>query len=270
MKKLSLFLAVVLAVISCKKDDPQTLPASPGRLIKVVSKSGNDSIVKEYNYDASGRLVFETRKEVKSGMTENQSIRIVRDNAGMITRTTEIADYLIAAGIDSIVTQFNQSGGRYISSLAVINQGGIIIRDSVVYSYDVNGRIIRDQHYQAMTGAPFQQLFRQDYSYTAAGNIDSIKNYTFSGGVYDISFTGDYDYDNSVNPLQLQNDAIILYHFELFGGNNTVKIKSDHINPSYNSLATLSYTYRPDGRPSTSITNSSPPASVWNDTYYYQ
>lgn len=275
MKRKTPFLLVCtavagLAVTSCKKGNDDPTPVMQTLLIKVVSKSGSDSIVTEYTYDNNQKLVLEKRKEVKSGSTENQSMRIVRDNAGMIIRTTEIADYLIASGADSIVTRFISSSGRYIYSVADMNQAGILVKDSVIYSYDGSGRISRDQHYQAVSTIPFTQIFKQEYVYTASGNIDSVKNYDYSGGSYSISFTGDYDYDNNLNPLQLQNEAILLYYFELFGPNNTIKRKYEYSNPAYNSLATLIYAYRTDGKPLTSITNISPPLRVWNETYYYR
>lgn len=265
---------VILFLYSCKKNAsndsvPQPIVQS-NLLTKIVSKSGNDSVITEYSYDTGKRLVFEKVTKVTSGAIERSSLKIVRDNSGIVTQTTEIADYLIASGVDSIVILFANVAGKYTSSVFKIRQGGITVWDSTSYLYDAAGRIIRDQHFQKVSGVPFTQIYKNEYVYSSAGNLDSIKQSDFSGGVYTLSYSLAFNHDSKLNPLQLQNDAIILYHFWLLGANNATKTQAFHSNPSYNNSITIVYTYRSDNRPLTSVTTKMPSGNISNETYFYQ
>lgn len=271
---LILNLLLISILFSCNKNESNVSnnPAAPSNLlVKIVSKSGNDSVVTEYSYDAGKRLVLEKETSVTSGATEKRSLKISRDNSGMVTQTTEIADYLIASGVDSLVTLFANAAGRYTSSVLNMTQGATTVQDSVYYFYDAAGRIIRGQHFQKVSGVPFTQVYKRDYIYSSAGNIDSVKESDFSGGVYTLSYIEAYTYDAKLNPLQLQNDGIILYLFGLQGANNATKMEAKTIsNPSYNSSITVVYTYRADNRPSTSVSTKLPSGKVSNETYFYQ
>jgi hypothetical protein len=266
-------LLLISFLFSCKKNvsNVSNNPAVLSNLlVKIVSKSGNDSVVTEYSYDIGKQLVLEKETSVTSGATEKRSLKILR-NSGIVIQTTEIADYLIASGVDSIVTLFANAAGRYTSSVFNITQGGTSVQDSVYYLYDGAGRIIRDQHFQKVSGTPFTQIFKQEYIYSSAGNIDSVKQSDFSGGVYTLSNTVAYNYDSKLNPLQLQNEAVILYLFELGGVNNATKTQADFISsPSYNNSVTVVYTYRVDNRPSASVSTKLPSGKVSNETYFYQ
>jgi hypothetical protein len=269
-----LALLLILFLFSCKKN-VTNVNNNPGvqsnLLVKIVSKVGSDSVVTEYSYDSGKRLILEKVTSVTSGASEKRVLKIFRDNSGIVTQTTEIADYLIASGVDSIVTLFANAAGRYTFSVFTITQGGTTVRDSVYYLYDVSGRIIRDQHFQKVSGVPFTQLFKQEYVYSSAGNIDSVKQYDFSGGVYTLSYTVAYTYDSKINALQLQNDAIILYVFGLSGVNNATKTQANFItNPSYNNSITVAYTYRGDNRPLTSVSTKLPSGKISNESYFYQ
>ena len=261
-------------LFSCNKNESNVNnnPAVPSTLlVKKISKSGNDSTVTEYFYDQAKRLVWEKETSVISGVTKNISMKILRDNSGMITRTTDIADYLIASGIDSVVRIFANAAGRYTASVLNMTQGATTVQDSVYYFYDGAGRIIRDQHFQIVTGVPFTQVFKREYIYSSAGNIDSVKESDLSGGVYTLSYTEAYTHDSKLNPLQLQNDAVILYHVGFGGVNNTTKTQADFIgNPSYNNSISLVYTYRSDNRPLTSVSTKLPSGKVSDETYFYQ
>ncbi len=275
MKRITiLHLLLVLFFFSCTKNESDESPNPPVQsnlLVKIVSKSGSDSAVTEYSYDAGKRLILEKETKVTSGATERRTLKIFRDGNGLVRQTTEIADYLIASGTDSVVTVFANAGGRYTFSVANITQGGTTVRDSVYYLYDGAGRIIRDLHFQKVGGVPFTQQFKQEYFYSSAGNIDSVTQSSFSGGVYTLSTRITYTYDSKLNALQLPTDATILYRFELHGVNNATKTQADFISiPAYNSSITVVYTYRTDNRPSTSVSTKLPSGVVSNETYYYQ
>jgi hypothetical protein len=198
-------------------------------------------------------------------------LKIFRNNTGIVTQTTEIADYLIASGVDSLVTLFANTAGRYTSSVLNMTQGATTVQDSVYYFYDGTGRIIRGQHFQKVSGVPFTQVYKRDYIYSSAGNIDSVKESDFNGGVYTLSYIEAYTYDSKVNPLQLQNDAIIFYLSGLQGPNNATNTQAKTIsNPSYDNSITVVYTYRTDNKPSTSVSTKLPSGKVSNETYFYQ
>ena len=266
-------LLLIAFLFSCNKNESNVSnnPAVPSNLlVKIVSKSGNDSVVTEYSYDTGKRLVLEKETSVTSGATEKRSLKIFRDNSGIVTQTTEIADYLIASGVDSLVTLFANAAGRYTSSVLNMTQGATTVQDSVYYLYDGAGRIIRDQHFQKVSGVPFTQIFKREYIYSSAGNIDSVRESDFSGGVYTLSYSEAYTYDSKLNPLQLQNDAVILYLYGLQGANNATKTQANFYNPSSNNSINVVYTYRSDNRPSTSISTKLPSGKVSNETYFYQ
>lgn len=267
-------LLLLFILFSCKKSENNisSNPVVPSNLlVRIVSKTGNDSMVTEYSYDGGNRLILDKETTVTSGAIAKRSLKIFRDNSSMVTQTTEIADYLITSGVDSIVTLFASAAGRYTSSVANITQGSTTVRDSVSYFYDGLGRIIRDQHFQKVSGVPFTQLFKQEYVYSSAGNIDSVKEYDFNGGIYTIGNTIAYTYDSRLNALQLQNDADILYLFGLLGPNNATKTQADFpANPSYNNSVSVAYAYRSDNRPSTSVSTKIPSGKVSNEVYFYQ
>ena len=278
MRRIFIILNLLLipVLFSCKKSNnsPSNNPSpvvQPNLLSKIVSKTGNDSVVTEYSYDANKRLIFEKVTNVTSGVTKKTSLKLTRNNNGIVTRTTEIADYLIANGVDSIVILFTNAAGKYTFSVSDIMQGATSIHDSVSYSYDGIGRIIKAEHFELVSGIPFVQMFKDEYVYSSGGNLDSIKGYDFLSGAYTLSSTVAYDYDTKINALQLQNDAVITYHFGLFGANNATKTKADFVgSPSNNSLTTVVYTYGNDNRPSASVTTRMPSGNVSNETYFYQ
>jgi hypothetical protein len=120
-------LLLIAFLFSCNKNEnnvSNNLAVPSNLLVKIISKSGNDSVVTEYSYDTGKRLVLEKETSVTSGTTKKRSLKIFRDNSGMVTQTTEIADYLIASGVDSLVTLFANAAGRYTSSVLNFTQGG--------------------------------------------------------------------------------------------------------------------------------------------------
>lgn len=278
MSKILFCISIIsgLLLFSCKKSENGTpsIPPPPvpsNLLVKIVSKSGSDSVITEYTYDANKRLVFEKKTSVTSGTLGYDNLKISRDNTGMISSIVEKADYLFNSGIDSLLTFFNSFSGRYLYSVMVFHQGAVAVRDSVWYTYDGNGRHFRDQHFQFISGNPSPQIFRQEYIYSSSGNIDSVKQYDYNAGVYTLSYISAYNYDSKTNPLQLNNDAILLYHFSLLGTNNATKEEAIFIgNPSYNNSSTGVYTYRSDNRPATATRSLSPSGKIFNDTYFYQ
>ena len=275
IRSIVFFFLLSAFLVSCQKEiDWGLTNATEKMLIRVVKKSGTDSVITNYTYDASKRLVREKTTGTWQTVDRDNDMTIVRNSTGVIIKVIEKAQYLIASGVDSVVTRYNYdlATSRYASSVADLNQGGISVSDSVAYRYDMSGRIIRDDHFQSVTGFPTVQLFKQEYVYTASGNIDSVKQFSHNplSGVFTLSIIYTYMYDTKVNPMKLNNEAILLYRFPLFGANNALRIQSKFIsNPAFDSNSDLVFTYT-GNKPQTAVSTDMPGAIVSNITYFYQ
>jgi hypothetical protein len=274
MKKI--VLAIIIASItlsSCQKEIDWGWGNNSEKLVKVVQKSGADSTVITYSYNSNQKLTREITLGVSAGTSFDNDFRIARNGSGIIDSTIQKSSAFVVAGIDSIVTHYHYSANRYTSAVFKLSLFGFDVTDSAVYSYDGSGKIISEEHFQQLSPLPYLKSLKVDYTYSANGNISSVKqsSYDITTSAYVPAVTLNYTYDTKVNPLIMSTEGIVLNRNSLFGANNATK--SDYIDivdPTQNFTDDLVYIYNTNNKPATAIDTQTPAGTVSNITYYYQ
>jgi len=245
-------------------------------LVKTVQKSGSDSVVDSYSYDANKRLSSLKREGTDDqGNFLNTEYYFHRNASGIITDYSAIDPSLFVVGIDSISTIVHYSNSRYSSYVVKITVPGFLLLDSSVLVYDGAGRVIGENDYQSpsATGQDYYMSGKITYSYSANGNLTGfvLHDYNQSGSEIFRATTSNIRYDTKINPLHFGNEAFVLGHSEWFSANNiTSEQLSDSISPSDDQTVTTTYNYNNGGRPETSVTTVAPDNTVINTAYYYQ
>lgn len=284
MKRISFFAAAILSLLffSCQKAIDWNLPGGSsgntgkGVLIKTITKNGSDSIVVNFTYDGSKRLTRTQQSGNWGGTDATSDMKIYRNGSGVITRTTQSSPALVAAGVDSIQTtyNFNSAANRYTSSLFAVVFSGIPLVDSVNYFYDGSGNLIRAEHLQSVFAQPFVPAAKSEFTYSAAGNIASIKGYTFDfvNASYTLETTEDFTFDSKNVPLRLSQfkEGVVLFLYTFFNVNNPLSYTFTSVSdPASNYAETNTYTYTPNNRPLTGMTTEAG-AVTSTTTYTYQ
>jgi hypothetical protein len=276
MKKILLILGLIAAILltSCQKEIDWGLGNSTPLLIKSVQKTGSDSVVITYFYDGAQRLVLEETEGISQGINVGNELQIIRNGSGIITKTIQKGEVMLAAGIDSVVTiyHYSTSASRYTSAVFDLTIFGFSVTDSADFKYDASGNIISQDHYQKMAPLPPILTFKLEYNYTAA-NLSSIKQYAIDPitmGV-DLLATLNYTYDTKSTPLKMDKEGIILNRPAFYGKNNATKTEFvDAADPANNFTDIIAYTYNSTGRPLTAVSTQTPAGTVSNISYYYQ
>jgi hypothetical protein len=272
-----LIIGIVFAAlffVSCQRETAIEQTSQGDLLVKTVEKYGTDSVVVDYSYDVNNRLIKVKQSGVVAGSNKSEEMVITRNGSGIIMKTVEKAAYLLATGVDSVLTvyYYDAIASRYRYSITNVDmdQSGTEVRDSTVYDHDGTGRIIRDVHFQFISSTPTVQQYKQEYVYTTAGNIDSTKNYGYDPVfLYQLSNSISYQYDLKTNPLKQGNEAIFFYRSHLYGINNPTMIKYSFVSPPATSTTNFLYSYNASNLP-VSSTNTRTPGSPSSTVFYYQ
>src|SRR5215831_9127495 len=103
---LALFVFVTLFLLSCKKEQ-ESVNGGGGnnntRLLKMVAKSGSDSSVSEFTYNASGKIIGFKLSGVESGGPLDLRLTYVRNSSDVIQKQILKSNDLASLGMDSIV-----------------------------------------------------------------------------------------------------------------------------------------------------------------------
>src|SRR5207253_10427429 len=111
--------------------------AASKQLVKISSKTGTDSTLVEYFYDAAKRLTREKTTGISAGTNLDNELTIIRNSAGIITKTVQKAAALTDAGIDSVVTRYyyNAGSSKYTAFAFDLSIPGLAVTDSALYTY---------------------------------------------------------------------------------------------------------------------------------------
>src|SRR5437762_2814530 len=137
-------------------------------LVKMVSKTGLDSMVTTFAYNTNKRVIFERKTGTDDqGNFVNTEYHFHRNASGIITDYSTIDPDLIAQGIDSIPTIVHYNSSRYTSYVISISIPGFTLLDSAVYVYDGSGKIIEEDLYESPSGLGSDYYFsgKVDYIY---------------------------------------------------------------------------------------------------------
>src|SRR5688572_21800059 len=127
--KIVVALSLVLVLITaCQKEIDWGLDnnASDRLLVKVLSKTGNDSTIVTYNYNTAKLLVQERTTGFSGGTTVDNDMQIIRTTSGIIEKVIMVNPDLASQGLDSIVRRynFNAATSRYTSAIFTVSVSG--------------------------------------------------------------------------------------------------------------------------------------------------
>jgi hypothetical protein len=283
MKKLITAIPVLTLIfmVSCKKETSLQTGGAPGSggggnqpsglLSKLVSKSGSDSTVLVFGYDASKRLISLNTSGSDSSGNFQDSRRFVRNAQGIITQIIDKNPDLAQFGLDSVVTRLDYNG-RYTNRVIEINTLFVAIKDSTALSYDANGNIILEHEYtDYMMGGGYEETAKTEYTYSG-NNISLIKVSSFDSTTasYLPVYNATYNYDAKTSPLILKNEGTAIGYSDFFSSNNVTQaafeVPSD---PSSNFTLNTTYTYNSDNKPITG-TGVVQGGGTSTSSYFYQ
>jgi len=270
---ITLVVAAVL-VSSCKKEQDSVNGGGGNnntRLIKMVGKSGQDSSVSEFTYNASGRIVGFKLSGAESGSPLDLRLTYLRNSSDIIQKQILKSNDLGALGLDSIVTIVNYDAGnnRYKNAVSVVTLFGFAIKDSIVFQYDGTGRLSSEIDYTD-AGSGMEPSSKIEYTY-AGNNLAGEKHYDYDNGTASFQLTdgATYEYDSKINPLQFAPDAAVLNMNPFYSANNITKTTYvDATDASNNYVSNDTYTYTSTNRPATSTSTTGSTSTTTN--YYYQ
>jgi hypothetical protein len=280
---ITLFSLTSLILFSCQKEvdyAERTTNVGSGnntsgtRLVKLVSKtSGTDSSVNVYTYNSSGKLIGIVTTGNDAGTPIDTRKTFVRNSQGIIQKVILKDAELVQYGLDSIVSNvhYDAATAHYTSWALVIDVLGTVIRDSVVFIYNTNGKVITESAYSDNGGGTYLPSAKFDYTYSG-NNIISKKSSSYNGGTYSEDFTIADEYDTKVSPLILGNEAFVIDPNSLapyYSSNNLLKETITYPADPTETIA-IAYTYNTSDRPSSAIFNFQPDNTAAQITYYYQ
>jgi len=266
-----------LFLVSCQKEiDPNIIGGGGGggttgtRLAKIVTRSGSDSTIEEFTYNANGRIVGYKLSGASSGQPLDFRLSYVRTGSDIIQKQILKSNNLAALGVDSIVTivNFDAGNNRYKNGISGFVLLGQSIKDSIAFQYDGTGRLASETDYTD-AGLGMGPATKTEYSYTGndlAG--EKVYSYDNSSSSFQLEDTYTYEYDSKINPLQFATEGAILNMNPFYSVNNITKTTLVASNPADNFVSIETYTYNASGRPASSTTVTGTETST--TTYYYQ
>ena len=264
-----------LFLLSCRKESTLSGSGSGGgtegtRLVKLVNKAGQDSSVSEFSYTSSGKITSFKASGVESGQAIDLRISYIRNSSGIIQKQILKGNDFISIGIDSIVTivNYDAANNRYKNAVSVFSAFGFNIRDSLVFSYDLTGKLVSETEF-TNGGSGYKPATKTEYGYTGT-NLLSEKFYLFNTitSGFNLKETDTYEHDDKKNPLQFASEAAVLNMNPFYSTNNITKATGVAADPADNFISTETYTYNSSNRPATSINVTGTDTSA--TTYYYQ
>ncbi len=281
MNSRSVLFIFLVFLMACQKeiDWGSGTGSNPGkRLVKIKSRTGPDSSLIEYFYDAAGKLTGEKTTAVSGGVSANSELIIHRKSSGVVFKTVQKSDQLATLGIDSLVTDYyyDSIAARYKAAVFTMPVPGFTLLDSAVFIYDAEGKITSDAHYFKMSGIPLPPVLglQNNFIYSASGlNITGIQQEAASAPGGPLSPVADQAilYDTKVNSLKIQSEAIVLARVNLYNANNNTKITvTNTLDPSLNFTMNYTYTYNANQMPDSSYGIRTPGADTTKAKYFYQ
>ena len=270
---------LVIVFVSCQKEIDWGLGGSGATdklLVKIKSKTGVDSSVITYSYNAARQLTGENITGMSGTTNLDNDLKIFRNNAGIILKTVQVSATLVAAGVDSVVTiyNYNTTTSQYKSSVFTITILGFSVADSAAYTYDASGKITGDEHYLKTGFFPPLLSLKNQYSYSANGlNLTGLQQLASlaPGDPLTPVSVQTFTYDNKKNPLIIKNEAVLLGRTGFFNANNGIKIMlTSTISPANDFTTDYLYKYNSSGQPDSSYATRTPGGSVTASKYFYQ
>ncbi len=280
LKTFSLSLSILL-FLGCSKTTPGTGGGSPGTvLIKTVTvnaASRSDSVIFEYGYDASGRLITYTSiLQTATPPDMMDYTRYYRDNTERIYKIAEISNQL-ENGIpsDTVFTfvTYLAATTRLANAIRQQSIGVEMTYDSSTFMYDGGGNLIQTTHYTYPVSSPDSiNSSYYTWSWDANHDLTEIDLYNDPGntGNGQLNLTYQFNYDSKTNPINQGDDILLETIWEIESPHNIILQKDIFPGPaSYlDGSLTTTYSYGSNNLPDSSSLSSTliPPTKT---IYYY-
>ncbi|MBD0366833.1 MAG: hypothetical protein ICV53_12110 [Flavisolibacter sp.] len=272
-----LLCTLLLFLISCMKE--KSLEGDGNRsplLIRSVARIGSDSITNNYDYDGKRRLMHYHTISTFQGASDNFEIFFRRNTTGIIQQAVIRSSQFQTVGVDSLAFQMNYDAGkrRYTSRVATFTLFSNIYKDSIAYTYDASGNIIKSEEFidDAISGG-YQEFVKTEYTYGAQNSPVKANSFSFepTTGKYEAVIETTYEYDSNINPLPLSIEAFVMENPQLISAHNATKISAkDLTNTSATQTTSYQFTYDRDKKPESAILTSSDIQGALTVTYIYR
>lgn len=286
--KPSIFLWIILPafiMFSCQKKvdwlvDPVTkevLDSSRNQsnpselLIKMVAVTGNETLESNFTYDGKSNLLSEYHTGIENGVAVDIYKKYYRDTTRkiikMAAKTKQNADTVYTAVVyDDYYTN------TFLYTLSNFKIQGNTVRDSVVYVYDGNGNVGIQKIFRLKATGGYGVYEQHEYSYSG-GNLVTVKDLVDSSNTVILIIAGIryFTYDTRINPLKLNNEAVLTGKPESASANNLIAIELENkLSPADNFKVETRLFYSNSRKPMYGTSIKSPLGRVTQVTYYYK
>jgi hypothetical protein len=269
----AVLILLTVGLFSCQKEVDDVFAGNgnsvngSGLLKRLVIKQGADSVMYDFFYNSSGKIVGVNELSVSSGASEFSNETIERNSQGVIQKVITKASQLSQFGIDSVVATVNSASGRYVSRIVQFSLLGITASFGSFFYYDANGKIVSQKDY-VDDGSGSIDSSRLDYTYSGA-NLISLKGYDLNSGSATPDLTQIFEYDSKSSPLIVGNEGFVLNNFyQWYSANNLKKITVNVAGDPDTHIETWDYIYNSVNKPaSANITQDGQPGTT--ASYYY-
>jgi hypothetical protein len=288
MKRLLIILGCCSSILlSCEKEVSMTnqngaaFTDNHELLIKTIDDSPQGSIITEYKYDGTKKLVAENTTMTNTVLgTRTSSFLFSRDSQGRIIKTAhkydQPVDNILYDTVITLVFYENASSTKIRYSKTATTANGITVYDSTLYSYNTTGKVVKTQHFTYRSSDPpgtVQRLINWfNWEYNAVGNLVKMEQYSdqAGNGTHSIDIAYLFEYDNKINPYYSGDDIRLESDWYSASPNNVIKqtVQVSQTREQYDNY--ISYDqYDANGRPTTA-THTPAFAPVINTKFFYQ
>lgn len=253
-----------LPVDSTQTDDPDSLSSDyEGLLTKIISydktDDGVDSLIANYVYDGQNRLIeFNSYSKNLENPTPDNYIhlfKMTREPGGIIKKITVLTILRETPDdtepLDDVTYEFHydQSLLRYTYAIMTGFEESVYYRDSIVYEYNNDNKIIKKITYgYNAINEPNKQIL--DITYDSKGNVIRRRKFFEHENNVSESFDITYNYDDKAAPGNFGELTSLL--FEEFDnifptGENNITGGEDRLDRT--GLPDIVYSYNSFGKP---------------------
>jgi hypothetical protein len=236
-----------------------TTAISKNLLSDVVTTTGSNVTKNTYLYDAQGKLSWFSNTSTQADFFEDTS-KVIRDANGLIKQIVYRSDTsrrFPDPSVDSVVfTLFSDAAtSKYKYKLLKHKQFSDNFKDSIVYTYDAQNRISKDESYffDYKNTKTYVKWAQNIYTYDANNDItkQSTTYFNIDGNNTDYPFDISYTYhEKGVNLLNLGNEGIVLGVQQNFASHTPKTMVGTYPqSQQYNRNFTYTYTFNTKYRP---------------------
>lgn len=254
--KLKLIISIFICFLfwGCNKRVTTNIPSAILLTnIRVVQNATGNYSGFDFTYDGNNRLIKCLHDSLFTYGSFADTCAITRNASGIIN--------LLTGNGGSFYVVSTDASARYVSRV------GNLAGDSICFSYSGNN-ITQIQYHLGSNNV----LVTFSLTYDVNGNITVLQ---YLAGSYSETYT--FVYDNMVNPLRLNTEAVLLdlypvWHnnISLVGGNNIIKATYQDSSSPNIWVTNYVYTYNSNNMPLSAIGTQTPGRQTSTITYTYQ